>query len=91
MTSFTDRLDVYIATRRRSGGEWHTAAKRLRPFVSFADSEGAEWITVDLFLRWKDAFGSPAAASASTSADAPSRSSNASWRSSAVSFSDLLP
>ena len=62
MTSFTDRLDAYIATRCRGGGEWHTAAKRLRPFVSFADSEGAQWISVDLFLRWKDAFGSASTA-----------------------------
>ena len=66
MTSFTDRLEEYIAFRRRCGGDWNTAAKRLRPFVSFADAKGAEWITVDLFLRWKDTFG---AASTATWAD----------------------
>ena len=43
------------------------------------------------FLGARGGDGSPAAASASTSADAPSRSSNASWRSSADSFSDRLP
>ena len=35
--------------------------------------------------------GSPGAATASTSSDALSISSNASWRSSAVSYSDFLP
>ena len=29
----------------------------LRPFITFADAEGDEWITTDLFLRWKDRFG----------------------------------
>ena len=62
MTSFTDRLEEYIAFRRRCGGDWNTAAKRVRPFVAFADAEGAQWISVDLFLRWKDAFGSASTA-----------------------------
>ena len=62
MTSFTGRLEEYIAFRRRCGGDWSTAAKRVRPFAAFADAEGAEWITVNLFLRWKDAFGSASTA-----------------------------
>ena len=62
MTSFTGCLEEYIAFRRRCGGDWSTAAKRVRPFAAFADAEGAEWITVNLFLRWKDAFGSASTA-----------------------------
>ena len=58
MTSFTDRLEQYLAFRRRYGGDWTVAAQNLRPFVVFADAEGAGWITVDLFLKWKDRFGS---------------------------------
>ena len=32
--------------------------EQVRPFAAFADREGAEWITTELFLRWKDRFGS---------------------------------
>ena len=57
MTSFTDLLDQYLADRRRYGGDLASSALVLRPFVTFADAEGDEWITTDLFLRWKDPFG----------------------------------
>ena len=57
MTSFTDLLDQYLADRRRYGGDLASSALVLRPFVTFADAEGDEWITTDLFLRWKDRFG----------------------------------
>ena len=50
MTSFTDRLEQYLAFRRRYGGDWTVAAQNLRPFVVFADAEGAGWLTVDLLL-----------------------------------------
>ena len=30
----------------------------LKPFIDFAEAGQAEWITTDLFLKWKDAFGS---------------------------------
>ena len=56
-------LEEYIAFRRQlRQSDWSTAAKRVRPFAAFADAEGAEWITVNLFLRWKDAFGSASTA-----------------------------
>lgn len=58
MTSFTERLEQYLAFRRRHGGDWTAAAQDLHPFVAFADTEAAEWISVDLFMRWKDRFGS---------------------------------
>lgn len=57
MTSLSDRLDQYVTERRRYGGNWASQAKQVRPFVTFADSEGAEWITTGLFLRWKEQFG----------------------------------
>ena len=34
------------------------ASEILKPFVAFADAEGTERVTTDLFLRWKAAFGS---------------------------------
>ena len=57
MTLFTKRLDQYLADRRRYGGDLASSGLILRPFVTFADAEGDEWITTDLFLRWKDRFG----------------------------------
>ena len=58
MTSFTERLDQCLAERRLYGGNWSSQAKQVRPFAAFADGEGAEWITTELFLRWKEGFGS---------------------------------
>lgn len=58
MTSFTERLEQYLAFRRRHGGDWTATAQELHPFVAFADTEAAEWISVDLFMEWKDRFGS---------------------------------
>ncbi len=57
MTSYADLLDRYLAERRRYGGDLASSGLILRPFVTFADAEGDEWITTDLFLRWKDRFG----------------------------------
>ena len=58
MMSFTDRLEQYVAVRRRFGYDLTSSARELRPFVTFADAEGATRITVALFLRWKERFGS---------------------------------
>ena len=57
MTWFANLLDQYLAERRRHGGDPASSGLVLRPFVLFADAEGDEWITTDLFLRWKDRFG----------------------------------
>ncbi len=58
MTFLADRLDQYIIERHRYGGDWTSQVKQVRPFVTFADNEGAEWVTTGLFLRWKERFGS---------------------------------
>ena len=58
MTSFTESLERCLAERRLYGGNWASQAKLVRPFAAFADSQGAEWITTELFLRWKEGFGS---------------------------------
>ena len=57
MKSFTELLDHYLAERRRYGANPASSGLILRPFVTFADAEGDEWITANLFLRWKDRFG----------------------------------
>ncbi|MBS0250924.1 MAG: tyrosine-type recombinase/integrase [Proteobacteria bacterium] len=57
MTSMTERLDDYITVRRSLGYDLSFTARVLRGFTAFADDQGADHITVDLFLRWKECFG----------------------------------
>src|SRR5260370_40253817 len=57
MITLTERLDDYIAVRRSLGYDLSFAARVLRGFTRFADREGTDHITVDLFLRWKRGFG----------------------------------
>jgi integrase len=57
MMTMTERLDDDIAIRRSLGYDLSFSARVLRGFAGFADSEGADHITVDLFLRWKERFG----------------------------------
>ena len=58
MTPLTTRLKHYIAIRRSLGFDLLFAERVLRKFAEFADREGADHITVDLFLRWKKHYGS---------------------------------
>jgi integrase len=57
MTTLTDRLEEYLVVRRSLGYDLSFTARVLRVFTAFADREGADHITVDLFLRWKQNFG----------------------------------
>jgi integrase/recombinase XerD len=58
MIPLTVRLQQYIAMRRSLGFDLSFAERVLRKFTEFADSERADQITVDLFLRWKEHYGS---------------------------------
>jgi integrase/recombinase XerD len=58
MTPLSVRLKQYIAMRRSLGFEMSFAERVLRKFAEFADHERADYITVDLFLRWKEQYGS---------------------------------
>ena len=58
MTSLSTLLSEYLDHRRRFGADMAAASETLEPFVAFADAEGVERVTTDLFLRWKAAFGS---------------------------------
>ena len=58
MTPLTLRLDQYLAIRRSFGHSLSTAERVLRRFAEFAAAEGADHVSVDLFLRWKEHFGS---------------------------------
>jgi integrase/recombinase XerD len=57
MTTLTESLEEYLVVRRSLGYDLSFTARVLRVFTSFADREGADHITVDLFLRWKQGFG----------------------------------
>ena len=58
MTPLTVRLEHYLAVRRGFGHDLSTSERVLRRFAEFAATEGADHVTVDLFLRWKECFGS---------------------------------
>ena len=58
MTRMTVRLEHYLAIRRSLAYNLSFTERVLGRFTAFADSEGADHITVDLFLRWKKHYGS---------------------------------
>src|SRR5260370_19412598 len=58
MMPLTVRLEPYLAVRRGLGYDMSFSERVLRRFTAFTDSEGADYITVDLFLRWKKHYGS---------------------------------
>ncbi len=57
MTTLSQRLADYLAVRRSLGFNLTFEERVLRVFTAFADRAGADHITVDLFLRWKAAYG----------------------------------
>ena len=58
MIPLTVRLQQYIAMRRSLGFNLSFAERVLRKFSEFADRQRADHISVDLFLRWKEQYGS---------------------------------
>jgi integrase/recombinase XerD len=57
MKTLSQQLTDYLAVRRSLGFDLTFEERVLRVFTAFADQEAADHITVDLFLRWKAAFG----------------------------------
>lgn len=57
MSALAQELDRYLAIRRSLGYDLRSSARVLRRFMTFAEQQGAEHITTDLFLRWRQAFG----------------------------------
>jgi integrase/recombinase XerD len=58
MITLSQRLNDYLAVRCSLGSDVsYSFDQVLRRFTAFADAEGDDHITVDLLLRWKDAFG----------------------------------
>lgn len=57
MSTLSEELDRYLTIRRGLGYDLGTAERILRKFTAFAEQEGANLISIDLFLRWQEAFG----------------------------------
>ncbi len=58
MTRLSKHYERYLEIRRGLGYDLSTPARVMRRFTAFADAQGAEYITTDLFLQWKQSFGS---------------------------------
>jgi len=57
MKSLTTHLEHYLAVRRSFGYDLSFTERVLRRFTGFADAQGANHITVNLFLQWKEHYG----------------------------------
>jgi integrase/recombinase XerD len=57
MSTLSMELDRYLTIRRNLGYDLGTAERVLRRFITFAEQQGTDRITTDLFLRWKKEFG----------------------------------
>lgn len=57
MTALAQELNRYLTIRRSLGYGLSTAEQILRKFVGFAERENAEFISADLFMRWRESFG----------------------------------
>jgi len=57
MSSLSRELDRYLTIRRGFGYKIDTPGRVLHRFTAFAEREGTDHITTDLFLKWRSAFG----------------------------------
>ena len=57
MSTLSKELDAYLTIRRSLGYDLGTTERILRRFIVFAEQEATEYISTDLFLQWKKAFG----------------------------------
>jgi integrase/recombinase XerD len=57
MNTLPQELDRYLTIRRSLGYKLATEERILRKFISFAESENAEYINTALFVRWQESFG----------------------------------
>lgn len=57
MSTLSSELDRYLSIRRSLGYNLGTSERVLRKFTAFAEQEGSDLVSTDLFLRWQTAFG----------------------------------
>jgi integrase len=58
MTPLRDHLQQYLTIRRSLGFHLSTTERILRRFVTFAESESADYVDTALFVRWQERYGS---------------------------------
>lgn len=57
MSKLSQELDRYLTIRRGLGFDLSTSARVLRKFIVFAEQQGVDHISTDLFLKWQKDFG----------------------------------
>jgi hypothetical protein len=57
MSRLREELDRYLSIRRSLGWDLRTTERVLWRFIAFAESQSAEHISTNLFLRWQQSFG----------------------------------
>jgi integrase/recombinase XerD len=57
MSHLRGELERYLTVRRSLGYDLTTAERILRRFVDFAESEGIQHVSTELFQRWHQAYG----------------------------------
>lgn len=57
MSGLRQELERYLAVRRSLGYKLNTVERTLNRFIAFADAEGIDHVSTELFLRWQAAFG----------------------------------
>jgi integrase/recombinase XerD len=57
MSRLREELDRYLRIRRSLGWDLRTTERVLWRFISFAESQSAEHISTNLFLKWQQSFG----------------------------------
>ncbi|MGA2443252.1 MAG: integrase, partial [Tepidisphaeraceae bacterium] len=58
MSTLSRELNRYLTIRRSLGYLLRADERILRKLVAFAEQQGADYISTDLFLRWQKTFGS---------------------------------
>jgi len=89
VSELREATEQYLAVRRSLGFQLRQPEATLRTFVAFAQEQGADYITVDLMLRWAKTLGT---VQASTRADWLAMVRRfALWRSTADSRTEVPP
>jgi integrase len=57
MNTLSSELTRYLTIRRSLGYALNTDERILRRFITFAEQDGAEYIGIECFLRWRATFG----------------------------------
>jgi hypothetical protein len=53
MSGLQEELERYLAIRRSLGYKLNTVERTLNRFIAFADAEGVDHLSTELFLRWQ--------------------------------------